>query len=282
MAHKTDEFGKYNRRVDVNDAYDIEEHEQYVEQTKPVNNFAKTPSVEEMMDKPDIYGGYDDYDEIVDSTLYGSVEDAPEKEVDKDDDGLRKTMSGMQQGVYLERIEPVAYRDKAGNQKYAIDITPRKRADIEDQASVFDGGYVVNRFEGKEIKHTQRISFESAQRIFELNGVTGFTADVMESAARKLGEKHQPMNHANLNLAQPDKGPMRFDANIFQPKNSRYGDYRINPKVEKLNASEEPFNVKKNQYYVKLREQEHAENKRKYDDRKDNKKDNDKGDDLEP
>lgn len=175
-------------------------------------------------------------------------------------------MSGKQVELYAKSVKPIEYKTKDGKKELGALVEPRKRGDITNEHSKFDGAYVVNkRLKNGAVSHKQLVNYDTALGLLVANGQNVKSEDDFRKDAQ-----------AKVDYASEDK-PLTFKANVFAEKGASYGDFKFNPDPYKLVKSDVAFDVKANKNAEETREQEHQANKKRYEVKH---KDNDKG--LEP
>lgn len=135
--------------------------------------------------------------------------------------------------LYVDSMRPTRYRDKNGMVQKGVLIQAKKRGDIEGQASKFDGDYITNRkLPNGKVSHSQLISYDSALKILQANGIRSSENDLDSSASKHV-------DYGKL-MTKQDK-PMTFTVNVFSPDDSRQNDYSFNPNPDKIQKSEKPL-----------------------------------------
>lgn len=162
-------------------------------------------------------------------------------------------MAGKQVELYATKFAPRTYRTAEGEVKSAVFIQAKKRGDIDDQKTRFDGDFVTNRrLNSGALNHTQVITNETAKKILAVNGFD------MKDVGLKSGE------NKGYDFAQTlinNEKPLTFKANVFAPEGAKYGDFNFNPNPEQINPSDKSLDVETMKHFEEVRKQEHQANK---------------------
>lgn len=157
------------------------------------------------------------------------INSTPDEEVSVDD--LDEKLDeqgriGAQMALYVEEMRPFKHVDDEGNERCDVLINAFKRPDIDGEHNQYDGQSVIE----NTTQNYQAVSIDAANRILEVNG----------KEPKSVAEYEDMADH---DLMMSDKqyhvvATMR--ANVYQDD---YGNYVINSKPEKINASDEVLDM---------------------------------------